>query len=80
MEDKRKVYDGLVGVIWDWEWTIPDDDDDYFDEDTDDRVLVYDVVILGSARVFDHDEWDVLYHHVARWASIDRKNLFYDNV
>ena len=72
MEDEGLVYDRLVGVIWGWGWSFPDDDEDFFDEDTNDRVLVYNVVILGSIQVFDCDGWDVLYHHLARWASTGR--------
>ena len=80
MEDEGSVYDGLVGVIWDYDWVRPDDDDGFFDEDTNDRVLEYDVVILGSIQVFDCDGWDVLYHHLARWATTERNYPFYDNV
>ena len=52
----------------------------FFDEDTNDRVLEYDVVILGSIQVFDCDGWDVLYRHLARWASMERNYPFYGNV
>ena len=81
MEDEGSVYDGLVGIIWGWDWLLLDTDDDvHFDEDTNDRTLVYDVVILGSTQLFGSDGWDVLYHHLARWASTDRDTLLYDNV
>ena len=78
MEDEDSVYDGLVGIIWGEGWEM-DEEAYLYDEDTNDRVLVYDVVILGSTRVFDCDGWDVLYHHLARWASTGRNGVLYDN-
>ena len=79
--DADAEYDGLVGVIWDYDWKRPDDDEYFFDEDTNDRIFVYDVVILGSARAVDLDGWSNHYHHLARWASTgNEKNLFYTNV
>ena len=80
MDDEGSVYDGLVGLICDYDWKRLDDDDNFFDEDTNDRIFVYDVVILGSTQVFDCDGWDVLYHPLAQWASTGRDNLVYDNV
>ena len=41
---------------------------------------MYDVVILGSTQVFDFVEWDILYHHLSRWATTARDNVWYDNV
>ena len=64
MDDEGLVYDGLVAVVWDWSWEIPGDEDVLY-EDNNDRVLVYDLVILGSTRVFDCAEWDILYHHLS---------------
>ena len=78
--DANSEYDGLVGVIWDYDWKRLDDDEYFFDEDTNDRIFVYDVVILGSARAVDLDGWSNHYHHLARWASTGRKNPFYNNV
>ena len=78
MGDEDSVYDGLVGIIWGEGWEM-DEEAYLYDEDTNDRVLVYDVVILGSTRVFDCDGWDVLYHHLARWASTGRNGELYDN-
>ena len=80
-EDAGSEYDLLVGVIWGYDWKFPDADGDFFDEDTNDRDFVYDVVILGSARVVDCDGWSNHYHYLARWASLgDDKNLFFSNV
>ena len=47
-EDAGSEYDLLVGVIWGYDWKFPDADGDFFDEDTNDRDFVYDVVILGK--------------------------------
>ena len=65
MEDADLEYDGLVGMIWDFDWKRQDDNDDFFDEDTNDRIFVYDVVFLGSTRVFDCEGWGQLYHHLS---------------
>ena len=80
MEDADSEYDGLVGMIWDFEWKRQDDDDDFFDEDTNDCIFLFNVVILGSTRVFECEGWGQLYHHLSRWASSGRNDLLYDNV
>ena len=80
-EDAGSEYDGLVGVIWDYDWKFPDDDGEFFDEDTNNRDFVYDVVILGSAQVADCNGWGYHYHHLARWASSgNSKDVFSTNV
>ena len=47
MEDAELVYDGVVAVIWGERWEFPDFDEDILDENNSDRVLVFNVVILG---------------------------------
>ena len=80
MEDVGAAYDGVVAMVWDLCWEMSDDDEYLFDEDTNKRVLVYDVVILGSTWVFYGAEWNILYHHLSQWASTTHDNVWYDNV
>ena len=57
------------------------DEERMMDEDINERVLVYNVVVLGSGQVFDGAEWNILYHHLSRWASTTHDNVvWYDNV
>ena len=61
------------------------DEEEYlYDEDTNEQVLWYDLVILGSTRVFDRAGWDILYCLLLRWASVGgpvvRDSVFYSDV
>ena len=51
------------------------DEERMMDEDTNERVLVYHAVILGSTQVFDCAEWDILYHHLSRNRTEQLKKL-----
>ena len=67
-------YHGLVAMVWDSRWEV---DEDFYllDADTPARDLVYNVVILGSVQVFDGAGWDILYHHLLRWAATPHDNV-----
>ena len=45
MEDVGAAYDGVVAMVWDARWEMPDEDDWFYDADNNDKDLVYDVVV-----------------------------------
>ena len=79
LEDVGTEYHGLVALVWDKEWKM-DEEEYLYDEDTLARVLWYDLVILGSTRVFDRAGWDILYSPLSRWAGVVRDSsvIYYD--
>ena len=79
MRDTGAAYNGVVALVWDSGMEVPDEEH-MMDEVTNERVLVYNAVILGSTHVFDGAEWDILYHHLSQWASTAHGNVWYDNV
>ena len=79
MVDVGTAYHGVVAMVWDWRWEM-DEDEYLYDENTNSRDLVYYVVIQSSSQIFDGAEWDILYHHLSRWASTAHDNVWYDNV
>ena len=72
-------YHGLVALVWGSGWEM-EEEEYLYDKDTLSPDLVYDLVILGSTQVFDGSGWDILYHHLSRWATTDQDNVWYDNV
>ena len=80
MKDTGATYNDIIALVWDLHMEVLDKEH-MIDEDTNERVLVYNVVILGRRQVFDGAEWDILYHHLSRWASTTHDNVvWYDNV
>ena len=79
MEDEGTEYHGLVAMVWDKNWKM-DEEEYLFDEDTNERVLWYDLVILGSTRVFDRTGWDILYWPLSQWATRPRDTRWCDIV
>ena len=79
MDNVGTAYHGLVAMVWDSRWEM-DKEEYLYDEVTNARDLWYDVDILGSTQVFERTGWDILYHHLSRWATTPRDNVWYDIV
>ena len=66
VRDTGAAHNGVASLVWEKHMEVSDEEC-MMDGDTNKRVLVYDVVILGSTLVFDGAEWDILYHHLLRF-------------